>query len=63
MTLKMFSQLFPHELGLATKDVDGSRLRLICVGVKGDWPFLRKAARLGLHWHIFFQKNTWGDFI
>lgn len=27
-------------------DVGGSRLRLVCIGVKGDWPFLRKACSL-----------------
>ena len=28
----------------SAQDVDGTRVRLVCIGVKGDWPFLRKVS-------------------
>lgn len=33
----------PFHLALASQDINGSRLRLVCIGTKGDWVFLRKA--------------------
>ena len=33
----------PFHLALASEDVNGTRLRLVCIGTKGDWVFLRKA--------------------
>ncbi|CAL1165200.1 unnamed protein product [Cladocopium goreaui] len=32
----------PFHLALASEDVNGTRLRLVCIGTKGDWVFLRK---------------------
>lgn len=28
----------------SAKDINGTRVRLVCIGVKGDWPFLRKVS-------------------
>ena len=45
--------------GLA-QDLDGTRIRMACVGCKGDWPFLRKAGG----WpHLFTCQPTWYDMV
>ena len=39
-------QSYPQSpASLASKDMNGTRLRLVCIGTKGDWVYLRKATR------------------
>ena len=45
-----------------SKDVGGTKLRLVCCGAKGDWPFLRKVFELNIKTFFWVPLNTFGVF-